>query len=142
MFKLPRKVEYALMSMQLLNQASLMRLTAKDIAQQLGIPLQITAKTMQQLMNLGFVKSHEGAKGGYTLDYLHIDISLYDFLNRMQEAPSIVKCQHSKIEILQNGTYGKENCEYFEICKIKNSMILIQQKIEKVFKETKLTEII
>ncbi len=139
---MPRKIEYALMSLQMLNQASLKRLTAKDIAEKLGIPLQVTAKTMQQLMNLGFVKSQEGAKGGYSLDYLNTDISLYDFLNKMQETPSIVKCQHSKIEMLHNETYGEENCEYFENCKIKNSMNLIQKKIEKVFKETKLTEII
>lgn len=139
---MPRKIEYALMSLQMLNQASLKRLTAKDISEQLGIPHQVTAKTLQQLMNLGFVKSHEGAKGGYTLDHMCVNISLYEFLNKMHETPAIVKCQYFKIEKLQNESSNEENCEYFEICNIKQSMILIQKKIEKVFKETKLTEII
>lgn len=145
MLRIPKKIEYALMSLQVLSQNASNYYSAKQIANSIGIPQHLTAKTLQQLMKNGFLESQEGTKGGYKIKSEMISISFLDFLKMMGDYPKLIQC-NEKILIdyfpRQDFVAQADNCEHIENCGIKSSMTKLQSKIEKLFNEIKLSEII
>lgn len=145
MLRIPKKIEYALMSMQVLSQNGSNYYSAKQIASSIGIPLHLTAKTLQQLMKNGLLESQEGTKGGYKIKSDMQSVSFLDFLKLMGEYPKLIQCnEKTQIDFFpkQDFVAPKDNCEYIENCGIKSSMNKLQSKIEKLFNEIKLSEII
>ncbi len=145
MLRIPKKIEYALMSLQVLSHNASNYYSAKQIANSIGIPQHLTAKTLQQLMKNGFLESQEGTKGGYKIKSEMISISFLDFLKMMGDYPKLIQC-NEKILIdffpRQDFVAPADNCEHIENCVIKSSMTKLQSKIEKLFNEIKLSEII
>ncbi len=145
MLRIPKKIEYALMSMQVLTGNGSNYYSAKQISSSIGIPQHLTAKTLQQLMKNGLLESQEGTKGGYKIKNEITSISFLDFLKIMGEYPKLIQCNDKaqlgyfpKQEYVASG----DSCEHTENCGIKSSMTILQSKIEKLFDEIKLSEII
>ncbi len=68
MVKLTKKTDYGLIAIRYLAQkAPGKHVSAKEIAQTFGIPLELLAKVLQKLAKEGLVVSHHGAEGGYVL---------------------------------------------------------------------------
>lgn len=145
MLKIPKKIEYALICLQVLNKIPNIHYSARQISENTGIPHQVTAKTLQLLMKVGIVESQEGIKGGYRIKPIIQNLSFLDFLVMIDEYPKLIECS-TKLQLnyfdQQNFSKPGDNCEYIENCGIRYSMNKIQSKIENLFKETKLLEII
>ena len=135
MFKLSKKSEYALMAakyMALNNHGQ--SVTAKEIAESYKISYELVAKVLQKLVRKEIVTSFQGVKGGYALKKAPEEISLMDLIQSVDSNYAITECL--------NGTSHKMECSYIDCCKIRDPLMEVQKKIDKVFYETKLSHII
>ena len=135
MLRIPKKIEYALMSMQVLAGNDNNYYSAKQISSSIGIPKHLTAKTLQQLMKNGFYKIKKEITS----------ISFLDFLKIMGEYPKLIQCNDkTQLDYFSKQGYvaSGDSCEHTKNCGIKSSMTILQNKIEKLFDEIKLSEII
>lgn len=135
MLKLSKKSEYALMAaryMAIKNHNSFV--TAKEIADSYDISFELVAKVLQSLVRNNLVTSFQGAKGGYTLKKNPLDISLIDLIKAVEPNYQITDCL--KIDTT------KKDCTHLDCCKIRDPLIEVQKKIDKVFSDTKLSQII
>lgn len=135
MLKLSKKSEYALMAakyMALNNHGSYV--TAKEISESYKISFELVAKVLQSLVKSDLAVSFQGAKGGYTLKKNPIEISLIDLIKAVEPNYYITDC-------LKIGA-TKKDCSRINCCEIRDPLIEVQKKIDKVFEETKLSQII
>lgn len=135
MLKLSKKSEYALMAaryMAIKNHGS--AVTAKEIAENYKISFELVAKVLQNLVKNNIAISYQGVKGGYTLKNNPFEISLIDLIKAVEPDYQITECLSTDS--------SKEECSYLDCCKIRDPLVEVQKKIDKVFYETKLAHII
>src|SRR5688572_10181590 len=67
MLRLSKKADYALMAMKHLAQYSpgAQSTSAREIAEQYDIPIELLAKVLQRLVRTGLLVSTQGTRGGY-----------------------------------------------------------------------------
>ncbi len=135
MLKLSKKAEYALMAakyMALKNSSGFS--TAKEISESYQIPFQLVAKVLQNLVKGEVAISAKGVNGGFSLARKADNISLNDIIRAVETNFKIVDCMQI------NGSSA--DCEHFECCKIKDPLAEVQRKIDKVFVETSIAQIL
>lgn len=134
MLKLSKKVEYALLAAQYMSSKREDDLvTAKQMAMDLQISFEFLSKCLQLMMKKHLIKSQQGIKGGYFLTKSPDEISLWDIIHSVDEKVGIVECSiHNK-----NG----EKCDREDKCEIKDPMVVIQRKINNIFKSTTLRDL-
>lgn len=82
MIKINRKVEYALMVLNLMKEKEQGELTtAREVCDRYDLPFDTTAKVMQQMNGAEILHSHKGVKGGYTLAR---DLSLVSYIELVE----------------------------------------------------------
>jgi len=141
MLKLSRKVEYGLMALKKLNSLSDgQTLTVKEIASADKIPEQLLSKLMQLLAKDEIVESIRGTQGGYKLKINSNDlkqIKLSDIMQKFGQPLNVVDCMEA------SGIAGKEElCPQYSSCHIKSPMQVVQNKVNKIFYQTTLEEIL
>src|ERR671926_178577 len=68
MLRLSKKADYALMAMKhLALRGERASSSAREIAEQYDIPIELMAKVLQRLVQRGLLSSHQGTRGGYRL---------------------------------------------------------------------------
>jgi Rrf2 family protein len=135
MLKLSKKTEYALMSaryMALNNHGKYV--TAREIANSYNLSYELVAKVLQVMARNQLIQSFQGVKGGYTLSKSSSEITLAEIIKAIEPDYEITEC-------LRNG-FDENSCSYFNCCKIKDPLAEVQKKIDKIFVETKLSELI
>jgi len=135
MLKLTKKAEYALMAaryMALKNSTGYC--TAKEISENHQIPYQLVAKVLQNLVKSNIAISAKGVNGGFSLARKADTISLIDIIRAVETNFKIVDCMQANS--------SSEDCEHFDCCKIKDPLAEIQRKIDKVFVETSIAQIL
>ena len=135
MLKLSKKTEYALMAakyMALKNSSG--NSTAKEISESYQIPFQLVAKVLQSLAKCEIAISTKGMNGGFCLAKKPGDITLIDIIKAVDSNYQITDCMK------ENGS--SLDCSHFDCCKIRDPLVVIQKKIDKVFLETSLQQIL
>lgn len=135
MLKLSKKAEYALMAakyMALKNNSGFS--TAKEISESYQIPYQLVAKVLQNLVKGDVAVSAKGVNGGFSLARKANSISLIDIIKAVETDFKIVDCMQANS--------SSTDCEHFDCCKIKDPLAEVQRKIDKVFTETLLVQIL
>src|SRR5574338_600600 len=135
MLKLSKKSEYALMAaryMAVKNHGT--AVTAKEIADNYKISFELVSKVLQNLARNNIAISFQGVKGGYSLKKNPLEISLIELIQAVEPDYQITDCLKTKS--------SKDECSYSECCKIRDPLVEVQKKIDKVFYETKLASII
>ncbi|NNJ53777.1 MAG: Rrf2 family transcriptional regulator [Ignavibacteriaceae bacterium] len=135
MLKLSKKVEYALMAakfMAMKNSSGYS--TAKEISESCMIPYQLVAKVLQNMVKSNLAISAKGTNGGFSLAKNPIDISVIDIIKSVESNYKLVDCLQPKSSL--------EDCSHLDCCKIRDPLIEIQRKIDKVFSETSLVQIL
>jgi Rrf2 family protein len=135
MLKLSKKAEYALMAaryMALKNSSGYS--SAKEISENYQIPYQLVAKVLQNLVKSEIALSAKGMNGGFALAKKPETISVIDIIKSVESNYTITDCLH------ENGS--SDDCSHFNCCKIKDPLAVIQKKIDKVFTETSLVQIL
>ena len=135
MLKLSKKTEYALMAAKYmaLNNSSGFS-TAKEISVSYNIPHQLVAKVLQAMAKNDIAISSKGVNGGFALAKEPEQISLSDIIQAIETNYHLVDCFN------ENG--AGDECSRLDCCKIRNPLAEIQKKIDKIFIETSLQQIL
>jgi Rrf2 family protein len=134
MLKLSKKTEYALLAVKYMaiNKACNC-ITAKEISNGYDIPYEILSKILQKLTKKNIIVSYQGVKGGYSLVRNASDITLSDVISAIERI-QITNCMK------ENGS--KKDCERFDCCQIRNPLSKVQNEIDRVFKQTTISQIL
>ena len=120
MFKINKKVEYALMALRHINDKEANSLTSvKEICDNYGAPFDVTSRAMQQMVNGGIMKSEKGAHGGYLLIKDLDDVSVLEVIEIIVSAPvSLASC------LSDNST-----CQLADSCNIVPPLMTLNHKL-------------
>ena len=108
--------------------------TAREIADNFSIPHQLVAKVLQNLAKNRIASSCKGMNGGFSLIKNPAEINLIDIIKAVEPDYQITNCMK------ENGS--AEDCSHFNCCQIRDPLAVIQNKIENIFKETSLLQIL
>jgi Rrf2 family protein len=93
MLRLSKKTDYALMAMKhlaLLGDRG--SSSAREIAEQYDIPVELMAKVLQRLARKGLLSSHQGTRGGYELARTAATISVADVVLAVDGPLTVTAC--------------------------------------------------
>lgn len=131
MLRLSKKVEYGILAMQYMASHPGNLFTAKSLSENLHLSYDFLAKTMQKLMRTDLLDSQQGTKGGYFLARPADTIKLMDILESLESRPELVDC-----------VSDHKDCEKKDNCYLHGPIQLLQKKVEDIFLETSLQDIV
>lgn len=132
MFRLSKKVEYGILSMQYMADREKTLISAKEISDTLELSFEFLAKTLQQLMKHGLITSSKGIKGGYILAKPSEEIALSDIIEALDSKIYLTECMHEE---------NLDECNRKENCSIQKPLKVLQNKVNNIFESTYLSEL-
>src|SRR5215510_8329217 len=131
MLRLSKKADYALMAMKhLATHTDAASTSAREIAEQYDIPIELMAKVLQRLARSGLLTSHQGTRGGYTLSKPTMSISVADIIQAIDGPLTVTACSSQD-----------EACEQFTKCNVRDPLWRIKDRILASLAECSLHEI-
>ena len=118
MLRLSKKADYALIAMKHLAQKGERSTSAREIAEQYGIPIELMAKVLQRLVRIGLLISTQGTRGGYTLGRTASSISVADVIQAIDGPLTVTACSTEK-----------NTCEQYTRCSIRDPLWQIRERI-------------
>ena len=119
MLRLSKKADYALMAMKHLAQTPRAASTsAREIAEQYDLPIELMAKVLQRLVRTGLLVSTQGTRGGYTLSRPSAAMSVADVIQAIDGPLTVTACSTEK-----------NDCEQYSKCSIRDPLWQIKERI-------------
>jgi Rrf2 family protein len=119
MLRLSKKADYALIAMKhLAIRPDAASASAREIAEQYDIPVELMAKVLQRLARRGLVTSHQGTRGGYRLARAASIISVADIIQAIDGPLTVTACSTEA-----------ENCEQYAKCSVRDPLWRIRERI-------------
>jgi Rrf2 family protein len=119
MLRLSKKADYALMAMKHLAQKrDVSSTSAREIAEQYDIPIELMAKVLQRLVRMGLLASTQGTRGGYTLGRPPAAINVVDVIEAIDGPFTVTACSTEK-----------NDCEQYSKCSIRDPLWQIRERI-------------
>jgi len=119
MLRLSKKADYALMAMKHLAQKpQVCSSSAREIAEQYDIPIELMAKVLQRLVRVGLLASTQGTRGGYALSRPPTAISVADVIEAIDGPFTVTAC-----------STDKHDCDQFNKCSIRDPLWRIRERI-------------
>ncbi len=132
MLRLSKKADYALMAMKhLATRADGASSSAREIAEQYDIPLELMAKVLQRLARRGLVTSLQGTRGGYRLARPTLQISVADIIEAIEGPLQVTACSTEE-----------ENCGQYAKCNVRDPLWKIKDRIVAALSDCSLEEIV
>ena len=130
MLKLSKTIEYALISINHINQCDEdIPISVKKISKKYNIPFELLAKILQKLSKAKILKAVQGPKGGYKLNGKYKNSTLVQLIEILEGPFGITGC------------LTDHNCEQISRCNIITPVERINSQVYKVFNQIKLNEI-
>ena len=131
MLRLSKKADYALMAMKhLAVRSDGASASAREIAEQYDIPVELLAKVLQQLARRNLLTSHQGTRGGYRLARASSSISVADIIQAIDGPLTVTACSTEA-----------ENCGQYAKCNIRDPLWKIKDRIVSALTTCSLQEI-
>ena len=112
MLRLSKKADYALMAMKhLAVRGDRGSSSAREIAEQYDIPIELMAKVLQRLVRRGLLVSHQGTRGGYQLARGPAQISVADVIQAIDGPVTVTAC-----------STDEGQCEQFSKCNVRDPL--------------------
>jgi Rrf2 family protein len=119
MLRLSKKADYALMAMKhLAKKPGAPSTSAREIAEQYDIPIELMAKVLQRLVRTGLLVSTQGTRGGYTLSRPSSSISVADVIQAIDGPFTVTACSSEN-----------NDCEQYSKCSIRDPLWRIRERI-------------
>ncbi len=135
MFKLSKKIEYAILAVRYIAINSKKGcISVKEISDTENIPYELLAKILQKLGKTNLLISQKGINGGYILGIQPQKISISDIMLAVDEEIQVTDCMK------ESGS--KLDCERFDCCSIKEPLKNIQNEVKKIFHKTKISDLV
>jgi len=132
MLRLSKKSDYALIAMKHLalktNQGG--SSSAREIAEQYDIPIELMAKVLQRLVKAGLLASHQGTRGGYQLGRPATAISVADVIQAIDGPVQITVC-----------STDDELCDQYAKCNVRDPLWRIRERILDALRSCSIAEI-
>jgi Rrf2 family protein len=131
MLRLSKKADYALMAMKhLAVKSDTATISAREIAAEYEIPIELMAKVLQRLARRGLLISTQGTRGGYRLSKSTASISVADIIEAIDGPLTVTACStHDD----QCGPYAK--------CNVRDPLWRIKDRILEALSTCSLAEI-
>jgi len=130
MFKITRKLEYALIALRYIQgQSEDKVVSAKEISGVYRIPLQLLAKILQELSKHDILEATQGAHGGYKLKKSLDQMNLTALIKILEGPIGIMDCSIDT------------NCVQLDICNIRKPINRVNDAIISMFDNLTLSEI-
>ncbi len=71
------------------------RHTARELAEDVDLPLPVVSKILKSLARGGIIESHRGAKGGYSLRAYHEEITVSEMIAVLEGPVAMTECSAS-----------------------------------------------
>jgi Rrf2 family protein len=119
MLRLSKKADYALMAMKhLATHTDAASTSARAIAEEYNIPLELMAKVLQRLVRMGLLASTQGTRGGYMLGRPATAVSVVEVIEAIDGPFTVTAC-----------STDKHDCEQFNKCSIRDPLWQIRERI-------------
>ncbi len=119
MLRLSKKADYALMAMKhLALRTDAGSVSAREIAEQYDIPVELMAKVLQRLARHELLVSQQGTRGGYLLARAPARISVAEVIEAVDGPLAVTACAATD-----------ENCEQFAKCNVRDPLWKIKDRI-------------
>lgn len=128
---LSRKADYALLILSYLHNNS-QGGSAYKIADQFHLSQAFAANILKELCQKGYVASHRGVKGGYTLLRPAEQASLADLIDALDEPFSLAACNHGETD---------DGCGMEATCAIKGPIADVHHRIREVLRTVTLADL-
>jgi len=93
MLRLSKKADYALMAMKhLALKSDTATISAREIAAEYEIPIELMAKVLQRLARRGLLTSTQGTRGGYRLSKSTNAISVASIIEAIDGPLTVTAC--------------------------------------------------
>jgi len=132
MLRLSKKADYALIAMKHLAQKGSAgpSTSAREIAEQYHIPIELMAKVLQRLVRTGLLISTQGTRGGYALGRPSSSISVADVIQAIDGPVTVTAC-----------STDKHDCEQYTKCSIRDPLWQIRERIAATLETVTIAEI-
>jgi len=131
MLKLTRKTEYALIALSHMQRFTPNHLIpAKELANLYQMPVELLAKTLQQMTQAGILEAVKGAHGGYKIKMSLEQINMTKFFEILEGDVGLTDC------------HTNTDCSQKNLCNIKTPMQKVNRKMRTFFDEISLYEIV
>jgi Rrf2 family transcriptional regulator, cysteine metabolism repressor len=127
---LSRKADYALLILSYLHQKPG---TARAVADKFGISPSFVANILKELCRNGFVASHRGVKGGYTLARSADTITLAELLETIEDGVRLTMCNP--------GAHDHECCALEGVCTVKGPIAAVHLRLIEMLRGVTLAEL-
>ncbi len=133
MFKINRKMEYALISLKNMMSSYPGKLTsAKEICDTYGTPFDPTSRVLQIMAQNGILRAEHGAHGGYQIIRDLSKLSFYELSEMILGRLEVANC-------LKHSSPG---CEITECCNIISPILHLSEKMGDFFKTISIRELV
>ena len=119
MLRLSKKADYALIAMKHLAQKrDVASTSAREIAENYDIPIELMAKVLQRLVRTGLLVSTQGTRGGYALGRPSSSISVADVIQAIDGPLTVTACSTEN-----------SDCDQYSKCSIRDPLWQIKERI-------------
>jgi Rrf2 family protein len=133
MLRLSKKADYALMAMKhLALRGDRGSSSAREIAGQYDIPIELLAKVLQRLVRRGLLASQQGTRGGYQLARTPVLISVADVIQAIDGPVAVTAC---------SSTDTVNTCEQYSKCNVRDPLWRVREKILAALGECTIAEL-
>lgn len=133
MFKINRKIEYALIALRHMSAKAPGQLTsAKEICDIYSTPFDPMSRVLQIMAANEILKAEQGAYGGYQITKDLSKVSMQDLTSIIEGPLQIVNCFH--------GNYS--HCDITSSCNVISPMLNLNERISALFKTVNVQELI
>jgi Rrf2 family cysteine metabolism transcriptional repressor len=130
---LSRKADYALLILSYLHSKPVGG-NARSIAETFNLSRPFVANILKELCQKGFVASHRGVKGGYSLARPANTISLAELLETVEDGFRLTACNPSHHA-------GGDACNLTDVCTIHGPMAEVHNRLVGVLRGVTLAEL-
>ncbi|MSR55160.1 MAG: Rrf2 family transcriptional regulator [Gemmataceae bacterium] len=130
---LSKKTDYALLILSHLNERPGGG-SAREVADRFGLSKAFLANILKELCQKGFLESHRGVKGGYTLQRPADRINLADVIESMEDGLKLTTCSGE-------GELDEHECTVHNMCPIRGPLNEIHEAIFGILRRTTLADV-
>lgn len=133
MFKINRKIEYALIALKHMSNKSPGQLTsAKEVCEFYHTPFDPTSRVLQIMAQNGILNAEQGAKGGYQIIKDLSKISTRELSDMIIGPIKITNCAHADFS----------QCNISSKCLISGAMVNLNESIQNLFSAIMVADLI
>ena len=131
MVRLTRMADYAIVLMHQMATAGGRPLNAGELAGETRVPRPTTTTILKSLARAGLLTSSRGIKGGYTLTYSALDISVADVVAAVEGPIALTDC----IEDAPGA------CELESCCRVRDTLQIVNDTVRRALREVSLADL-